>query len=349
MTHLRIKSALAALLLAPVMAPAAPRQMTLAEAQETLSLPLLEADANAVIISDGTNNVAFRPGFRRVAVNDVAVWLNEPAEPDFKNTLRVARPDLERLLAPILAALGKTRGDGDEGGSPERFAPLPGKSAPPPEQPKQPSIVFLDPGHGGDDCGAVSAATGQQEKDLVLDVALRTGAILQDAGFAVAFSRTNDTFVSLHERATLAADANAAIFVSVHANTTGNAMALGIETFTLSHAGSDSTSGDSRISKKEWPGNAFDPQSAVLGYLVQAAVNTGRGDADRGLRHARFQVLREAPCPAILVECGFLSNEDENISLASPRYRQRVAAAIASGVVAYARQAEAPPPATPTP
>lgn len=316
--------ALLALAFAPAQAaPAASgKALPLAKVQERLALPTVEATTNLVTISDGTNTVVFHPGFRRAAVNGVAVWLNEPAEPDYRATLRVSAPDLDRLLVPILSQISNPA---PASGSEDWAAP--GPSAAP---------LFIDPGHGGEDSGAIAAATGLREKDLVLDISLRVGELLRDAGFSVAFSRTNDTFVALPDRAALAAATNAALFASIHANTTGGAAAHGIETFTLSLAGSDSTSGDTRISKKEWPGNAHDAESAVLGYLVQSSVNTERGEADRGLRHARFQVLREAPCPAILIECGFLSNAAENTSLESPRYRQRVAAAIARALAAFA-------------
>ena len=317
-----------AALLAPMLALAAPKQITLSKVQKKLSLPTVEATTNLVTISDGTNSVTFHPGYRRAAVNGIAVWLNEPADPDYKCTLKIGKPDLERLLVPILD-LVRAPGGGED--PPKELAPT--------EEEQQGDTatrrpVFLDPGHGGDDAGAISATTGQKEKDLVLDIALRIGEILRDAGVEVVFSRTNDTFVSLSDRSTLATDADAALFVSVHANTTGGNIAQGIETFTLSFAESDSTAGDTRISMKEWPGNAYDAESTVLGYLVHSTVNTARGEADRGLRHARFQVLRQAPCPAILVECGFLSNEAENLSLESPRYRQRLATAIAKAILA---------------
>lgn len=328
MERLSHKSLIAiAALLAPMLALAAPKHVTLAKVQKKLSLPTVEATTNLVTISDGTNSVTFHPGYRRAAVNGIAVWLNEPADPDYKSTLKIGKPDLERLLVPILDLVRAQDGGGDP---PKELAPA--------EEEQDDSAkrrpVFLDPGHGGDDAGAISAATGQKEKDLVLDIALRIGEILRDAGVEVAFSRTNDTFVSLSDRSTLAAEAGAALFVSVHANTTGGNIAQGIETFTLSFAESDSTAGDTRITMKEWPGNAFDAESSILGYLVHSRVNTARGEADRGLRHARFQVLRQAPCPAILVECGFLSNEAENLSLESPRYRQRLATAIAKAILA---------------
>lgn len=307
---------------------AAGKPLSLSKVQKTLDLPDLEKNTNTVTVADGTNSIAFRPGYRRTVLNGAAVWLNEPAESDFFQTLRVARPDANRLLKPIIDAersLAEVRG----------VAPRTGAASTPCE-PSSPFRVFIDAGHGGEDSGAISAATKQREKDLVLDVALRLGALLEDEGFAVSQSRTNDVFVSLDRRSDLAKKENADIFVSVHANTTGNKDAQGIETFSLSFAESDSTSGDTRISKKEWPGNTHDKESSVLGYFIHASMNTARGDADRGFRHARFQVLRRAPCPAVLVECGFLSNEAENTSLASPRYRQRLACAIANGIKAYA-------------
>lgn len=296
----------------------AEKPLPLFRVQKALALPLLEKTTNTVTLADGTNSVLFRPGYRRTSLNGVAVWLNEPAESDFFQTLRLSRPDANRLLKPILDA------ERADSAVPETAAPF---------------RVFLDAGHGGEDSGAISAATKQREKDLVLDVALRLGAILEDAGFAVFHSRTNDVFVSLDRRSDMASAAGADIFVSIHANTTANRDASGIETFSLSFEGSDSTSGDTRITKKAWPGNAHDRESSMLGYFIHASVNTARGDADRGFRHARFQVLRRAPCPAVLVECGFLSNAAENISLASPRYRQRLACAIAAGIKAFASRA----------
>lgn len=362
-------AALLAPFLAPLLALAAPaKQVFLNEVQEALALPAVEATTNLVVLSDGTNTVTFHPGYRRAAINGVTVWLNEPAEPDLTKTLKIGRPDLERLLAPILARPSAAPESDSPSVAPSPAAPSPDSPsvapesavsppdspsvAPPPDSPscrRGPSdraLVFLDPGHGGEDCGAISAATGQREKDLVLDIALRIGELLLDAGVRVAYSRTNDTFVSLSDRTALAAKNDATLFVSVHANTTGNTLAQGIETFTLSLAGSDSTSGDTRITKKEWPGNAFDATNSVLGYLVQSAVNTARGEADRGLRHARFQVLRQAPCPAILVECGFLSNGPENTSLESGRYRQRIAAAVARAIfrAVHGEAQDTPPP-----
>jgi len=286
--------------------------LTIDKVAGELALKEIDNATNIVTLADGTNTVVIHPGYRRMSLNGIAVWLNSPAEADFRETSRLSKEDVSRLLQPIL--------DGIRGGNATNIPPL---------------RVFIDPGHGGDDAGAISAATGQKEKDVVLDISMRLGELLVDGGCEVAFSRTNDTFVTLAGRGELAAGEKADIFVSIHANTSARGEARGIETYTLAFKGCDSTSGDARITKKSWPANAFDAESSYLGFCIHSAVNTERGDADRGLRHARFQVLRQSTCPAILVECGFLSNGAENASLASPRYRQRLAVAIANGIQAY--------------
>lgn len=303
------KTILLLLTAAPLLAAAAPTQ-PLTEAQDALALGICAAGTNDVEITDGVNSVVFHPGYRRISLNGITAWLNFPAEPDAKETLALSTNDVERFLSPAVnGCMTFTTNN--------------------------PPRVFIDAGHGGDDCGA-TAADGQREKDVALDIALRLGTLLEDAGLAVFQTRTNDTFVALAMRSEMAKAANADIFVSVHCNTTGSRAAKGVETFALAMPGSESTSADSRISRNRYPGNDFDSGSSALGYLVHSCINMERGEADRGLRRARFQVLRLAPCPAILVECGFLSNTAENKSLSSARYRERMARSIADGVVAYA-------------
>lgn len=309
MTRLRQKLAPILLSLAPLCAAAASSQ-TLAKAQESLALGICAAQTNEVEITDGENSVVFHPGYRRISLNGITAWLNGPAEPDAKDTLTLGTNDVERFLSPAI--------DG--------YVTFTTNS---------PLRVFIDAGHGGDDCGAI-APDGQREKDVALDIARRLGVLLGDAGLQVYYSRTNDIFIPLGVRSEKAAEALADVFVSIHCNTTGSKAAKGVETFALAFAGSESTSADSRISRNEYPGNAFDSGSSALGYLIHSCINMERGEADRGLRHARFQVLRQAPCPAVLVECGFLSNRAENKSLSSARYRERMARAIADGIVAYA-------------
>lgn len=293
---------------------AASSLMNLVSIQKGLGLPESDVRTNRVVISDGTNRIVFHPGYRRAELNGTAIWLNGAANANFREKLTLAREDYERFLQPLLR--GK-----------------------PPAVTNGEFRVFLDAGHGGEDGGAISPINKQLEKDLVLDITQRVGMRLEDAGLVVQYSRTNDTFVSLEDRSVLARKGRASIFVSIHANTTSGKNARGMETFALTLAGFDSTTAESRVGLGERVGNAHDVGSAILAYLIHTRLPGRRGEADRGLRRARFQVLRQAPCPAVLVECGFLSNATETRGLASMRFREKVAMAIAEGILDYAQRA----------
>ncbi len=279
--------------------------------QKDLQLPILTTNETQIIISDGTNSVTFNSGYRRAYINDTAVWLNGAARPHYKNVLMVSSDDVSRLIKPIL------------------YKPTAAVTN------ERPRIVFLDPGHGGDDGGAESIIEGSLEKDIALDISKRLDRYLKAAGMEVRYSRKDDTFKTLTERTELALEAKADIFISIHCNKAAGKSARGIETFTIAFESYDSTSADSRIAKKRRTGNTYDSRNSSLGYIIHSALPVRRGERDRGLRHARFQVLRNAAMPAILIECGFLSNEGEAAALASPRYREKLAEAIAQGIINY--------------
>lgn len=284
--------------------------VALEKVMQMLSLPVLEWHGQHVTISDGTNSVSFRPGYRKISINGVAAWLNGETQSNFAKIMTMEREDVTKFLLPVLRGTEKK---GEE----------------------KPFRVFIDPGHGGEDSGALSAHGGMAEKDLVLDLSRRIGERLESDGIEVAWSRTNDVFVALGERTELARRVSATLFLSIHANTASGKQARGAETFALPLAGFDSTSKDSRTGKQTRKGNAFDGENAILGMLVHAHLPKGALPQDRGFRRARFQVLRDAPCPAVLIECGFLSNEGEAASLMSERFRERFAVAVADAVKAY--------------
>lgn len=289
-------------------------EWSLSAVQKRLGLTECENLTNLVTITDGTNSLVIKPGYRKASLNGTTLWFNGVANPDYKKVLTLADADVLRFIEPILkgtptAVTGET------------------------------FRVFIDPGHGGEDGGAVSKINGQLEKDLVLDISERLGAYLEAAGASVCFSRTNDVFLTLGERSNLAASQKADIFVSIHANTTGGASARGPETFSLTLAGYESTSAGGTIQAKERPGNTYDHDSSILGYYIHSKLPKRKDFEDRGFKHARFQVLRQAPCPAVLIETGFLSNGAETQSLASPRFRERIAKAISEGVIEYMRRA----------
>lgn len=308
----RLLLAIAALLL--LSNTAAAKAIPLSKIQKELSLPNKTDNTNTVTISDGTNTVVFNPGFRKISINGTTCWLNGKNKTSFKEGFTIENDDITKFLKPILAA------------SPTQVTNTPFR-------------VFIDPGHGGEDSGAISKQNGHLEKDLVLDISKRIGARLEKEGISVSYSRTKDVFISLEERPRLAKKAKANIFVSIHGNTTQNKTARGLETFALTLAGYESTTSDSKIGTSLRAGNAFDKDNALLGFLVHSRLPGRKGQNDRGLKRARFQVLRTAPCPAILVECGFLSHDRETTSMASPRYREKVAKAIADGIIDYKNKA----------
>lgn len=199
--------------------------------------------------------------------------------------------------------------------------------------------LVLDPGHGGADAGA-RGTTGRTEKNLALDLAKRVSAELAPAGLRILFTRTADRTTSLESRSEFARQKDADLFVSLHFNAALGS-ARGIETFCLTPAGVSSTArasgrGDGDVQR----GNRYDAGSLWLAHRVQQSLLRATGAADRGVRHARFQVLRDAPCAAILIESGFLSNPSEEKKLLTPAYRDVLAKAIAEGILAYKKSLE---------
>lgn len=172
--------------------------------------------------------------------------------------------------------------------------------------------VVLDPGHGGRDNGTRWA--GVREKDLNLDVAKRVERILRTNGVATYLTRRSDYYLSLSTRASRANRYRDSVYVSIHFNAAANRSATGIETFYLSANG------------------------RRLGYQIQNRMVSRLGTKNRGLKKRGFAVLRKTHGPAVLVECGFLSNSWERSRCKSTRYRQRVAQAIADGILYYRRR-----------
>ena len=282
---------------------------TLENVGARIGFGVCEVSEKSCTLTNDTDTLRFFSGGRRFELNRRSIWLNAPMVPDSHGGFAFEYVDMANLIAPLFAA---------------------------PVATNSPMRVQLDAGHGGEDSGCVSPHSGLQEKDLVLDVALRAGEILISRGMEVVYSRTNDTFISLSGRSGIAAKSKADAFVSVHANFAENQTARGIEAFTLPFANMPSTSAETSVSKVARVGNANDLLNTVLGNEIQRRMPGRLGEADRGLRHARFQVLRDTPCPAVLMEIGFLSNPTDSRNLSSNWYRDRIARAIADGVCAFA-------------
>jgi N-acetylmuramoyl-L-alanine amidase len=201
---------------------------------------------------------------------------------------------------------------------PPPIRPLPLPSPRPLPIPPRPRVaigsrlVVLDPGHGGPDPGAVGIG-GIQEKDIVLDVSLQVARILQTQGIQVILTRQNDIDLGLEPRTRFANEAGATAFVSIHAN----AISLsrpeinGVETF------------------------HYLDSSQPLAASIQNSILDSMNMNSRGVKRARFYVLRYTRMPSALVEIGFVTGEQDAPRLADPSFRAGMAQAIARGIMRY--------------
>ena len=189
--------------------------------------------------------------------------------------------------------------------------------------------IFLDPGHGGSDPGAVSG--GVREKDLTLSVYNKVSSKLASLGYTVLTSRNVDKDVDLVERAKQANNANADMLLSIHFNAGGRGVARGIETYYYQ-------SQADRVPKinKENHNNAERlERGRKLANKVQQNLLYQTGANDRGVKRASFTVLRETSIPSILVELGFIDNPEERNKIKTNEYQERLANGIVDGIVEY--------------
>ncbi|MGH8023430.1 MAG: N-acetylmuramoyl-L-alanine amidase family protein [Limisphaerales bacterium] len=212
------------------------------------------------------------------------------------------------------------------------------------------TTICLDPGHGGKDTGnRVVGFRTHNEKTYTLALALELKRQLTRAGFHVIMTRTRDVFVELPDRPALANRHDASLFISLHFNATPvdqNAIS-GPETYCITPAGaaSSNTRGESdrsAIGKTATVANRCEDRSLLLAYEMEKSLTQNLHADDRGVRRARFAVLRDATMPAILIEGGYMTNPAEGKKIYSASYRREMAAAIVKGVLAY-QKLTAPP------
>lgn len=197
--------------------------------------------------------------------------------------------------------------------------------------------VVLDPGHGGKDPGAQNAAYGLNEKDLTLDVALRLQRMLVESGFEVTMTRDSDVYIPLERRPRIANRAGGDLFISIHFNAAATATAEGMEIFALTpqFQASSKFAKPNRQDNRAYPGNAHDPWNTLLAYHLQRAMTRQTDGVDRGLKRARWSVLRPLECPGALVELGFVSNPSTAQKLRTAVYRQTLAQSLYHGILQY--------------
>jgi N-acetylmuramoyl-L-alanine amidase len=201
--------------------------------------------------------------------------------------------------------------------------------------------ICLDPGHGGSDPGFQVGF--RQEKKFTLLLAQEVRQQLTRAGLKVVLTRNSDTFIDLPLRPDFARRRNADLFVSLHFNSAGSAgtVVRGSEVYCLTPAGASSTNARGEgAGAGSYPGNRNNEKNMFLAYELQKSLTGNMAVEDRGLRRARFAVLRDATMPAVLIEAGFMSHPEESRRIFDPGYRREMARAIVDGLLAYKHEVE---------
>jgi N-acetylmuramoyl-L-alanine amidase len=263
--------------------------------------------------SNKSASLEFKLNSQRAEINGVSVFLSFPILAQ-RGEAFIAAQDVDQLLAPILSPRSNT--------------------------PYRVKTVALCPGHGGRDPGFQVGA--DQEKKYTLLLAKEVQRRLAAAGLKVVMLRDSDRTVSHEARTAAAKRRKADVYVSLHYNSAGphGQEARGAEVYCLTLPGSQSTNGGTTRAKRAEPGDKNNSKSVLLAYQMQRSLVRQLEIADRGVRRARFVVLRLAEMPAVLIETAFMSNPDEMKRIKDSAYRQRVAQAIVDGLLAYKRQVE---------
>lgn len=301
------------------------RQVSLATVarQHGFKVQAKEQGTELTLMGDGVR-MEFKAGSREAAWNGYRLFLGEAPIMRGRN-LTLSASDWASVVRPLIDP---------------SHAPSPGTLR----------LVVIDPGHGGSDPGTENRALKLKEKTYTLDVAQRLTRVLGKQGYRVLLTRTTDTRLKptqaddLEARAEKANRAGADLFISLHFNSLpDNSTVRGVETYALTPAGQRSTAtvkptaGD----RVAYPGNRHDHWNMVLSSFLHRRLVQQLAATDRGLKHARFAVLRPLKCPGALVEGGFLSSRSEAQKIRSASYRQQMAEAIGDGIADYAVQLRA--------
>ncbi|HUC85667.1 MAG TPA: N-acetylmuramoyl-L-alanine amidase [Candidatus Acidoferrales bacterium] len=205
---------------------------------------------------------------------------------------------------------------------------------------KKITTICLDPGHGGKDTGnRVGRFFPRCEKTYTLALALELRRQLQEAGFIVLLTRDKDVYPELPVRPEIANRRGADLFVSLHFNSspTDPKDVQGPETYCITPVGAASSNDAEAIGADHGacPANRYEDKSLLLAYQVQRSLVRSLGVSDRGVRRARFEVLRTAAMPAILIEGGYMSHPVEGPKIFDAGWRKQMAAAVVRGILSY--------------
>jgi N-acetylmuramoyl-L-alanine amidase len=237
-----------------------------------------------------------------------------------KDTLWISKLDLIKIVAPLVRPA-------------DQAAYLPATP---------PRLIVIDAGHGGIDPGTENKKLGVNEKTFALDVALRLGKLLELQGWRVRLTRAEDRelsrvkVVDLQMRADFANKQDADLFLSIHFNAADEAVS-GVEVYAMPAQFMLSSGSGQKddLTNQVFPNNRFDYANLLLGAELHRALLAMLKSPDRGFKRARWGVLRPVECPAVLVECAYLSNPAEARRVATPEFRQKIAEGLAAGLQNY--------------
>lgn len=346
--------------------PATPSRPKAAEVEiasdETRNKPASKSEKRAATvaekkISDLEENLKQKE--LATKAEDATINLAKATQPELKATDQPTSSPTFESVAPREAGVKKTAGRRKRTTAPE----VAGREARPTSDGERSLIralglkigkIVVDAGHGGHDTGTIGP-NGLQEKDLVLDVALRLGKLLQrNMGADVVYTRDDDTFIPLETRTAIANQTQADLFISVHANSSNDPDARGVETYYLNFTSSpealEVAARENAVSEK----SIHELQDLVKKITLKEKIDESREFAadvqkslytgiatkspavrNRGVKKAPFIVLIGANMPSILAEISFLSNPTDERRLETPEYRQKIAEYLYKGVARY--------------
>lgn len=271
----------------------------------------LAREGNDVSLTNRTARVHLKVNSARADVDGVSVFLAFPILLR-EGTVWMAQKDVERSLAPLLFPPKNKVGD------PVR-------------------VIAISAGHGGKDPGYVLGSHLEKKYTLLLAKELQRRCAR--AGLKTVLVRDSDIYLTLADRTRLAKAGKADVYIELHYNcgAPGNRVSKGVEVYCLTLDGAASTNGGSDRYPAALAGNQNDERNLLLAYNVHKSIVTRASMADRGVRRARFEVLRDAQMPAVLIEGGFMSQPDDMRAIQDAGRRRRTAQAILDGILAYKR------------
>ena len=286
--------------------PAGSETVSLRDFGASHEFPPPKQSSSKITFAGKYTTMEFEIDSRKLLFNKTLIWLNAPATKN-GNDLTIAKYDAHNTIKPLLR-LNMNKAVTNA------------------------ITVMIDPGHGGKETGAIGPRKAC-EKKITLDIANSVKRKLENQQITVKLTRKWDTALSRADRINEAKKQKADMFISIHINSAVNIEASGIETYILPGPDFASTAGKS-MDNKASPANRFDNANIQLAYCIHRQLLASTGASDRGIRRARFDVLQDAICPAILVECGFVSNPADEAKLTKKIYREALADGIAKGVLA---------------